>query len=894
MPTQRKTKMTGTKSTFFLYSVLFSIALLSGSCSQTKNTPALRGWHNMNARYNGYFNSKEVLKESIKKVEKANKDDFTKMLPLFVYPDNESSKNFYNDFDNTIKKSSVVIQHHVIMNPKSKLEIPNACRWIDENYMLIGKSHLYKRDLFSALEAFEYVSKIYPQPKAKYAGKIWMIRADNEIGSYSLSEELIDEIRSAKDFPRDRAYDREFALACADLYMKRADYPQAIRHLTRAIGMTRKKITKARYIYILAQLYEKTGDTQKASLFYSMVPKLHPNYDMAFSAQINRARFYDVGEGGSKRIKKQLMRMLRDDKNVDYKDQIYYALAEVSHKEGDLPLTVDYLNSSIKASTSNTTQKALSYLKRGDIYFDRPDYKQAQANYDSAVTILPKDYPNYKEIETKKNSLTDLITNLNVITTEDSVQLLARMSEPERNHSIDKMIKQMEADEKKAEEASKLQKEQVLSATPVIGNPVSVSPTPSSSWYFYNPTNVNFGISDFNKKWGKRKLEDNWRRSEKDLLLAGNEEEEASSDSIKTKKDSTAKTLAEGATKDRNYYLKNIPLTNEALTASNIKIVDAYYNAGGIYKEQLMNNQKSVETFEELLKRYPDNKYRLSSYYQLYRTYLVMNNQGKSDYYKNLILTNFPDSEYAKIIKNPDYAKDINASRSLVERFYAETYQLYSEGKYAEALAGCMKADSLYSKSYLMPQFSFLKALSIGRTQDINAFEAALTDVVIKYPKSPVKEKAQEILDLIKKQKNPDATTVTSKDTTVNTPKKPTFVFNESGEYYWLLIAENGKGNLDNFKIKLSEINKASFSTKNIGISSVFLDAAHQLISVKPFDGKAEAMKYYDFMKSKKDAYSDLNEGSYQSFIISAENYTTFYKDKNVSEYEQFFTQNFK
>jgi tetratricopeptide (TPR) repeat protein len=885
--------MTGTRSPFFLYSVLFAIALLVGACSQTKNTAALRGWHNMNARYNGYFNSKEGLKESVKKVEKASKDDFTKMLPLFVYPDNEGAKNFYNDFDNTIKKSSIVIQRHVIMNPKSKLEIPNACRWIDENYMLIGKSHLYKRDLFSALEAFEYVSKIYPQPKAKYAGKIWMIRTNNEIGSYSLSEELIDEIRSAKDFPKDRSYDREFALACADLYMKRADYPLAIRHLTRAIGMTRKKTTKARYIYILAQLYEKQGDTQRASQFYSMVPKLHPSYDMAFSAQINRARFYDVGDGGSKRIKKQLLRMLRDDKNVDYKDQIYFALAEVAYKEGNDSMTLDYLKSSIKATTSNTTQKALAYLRRGDIYFDRPDYTQAQANYDSAVTILPKDYPNYKEIETKKNSLTELVTNLEVITVEDSVQALARLSEKERNRSIDKLIKQLEEDEKKAEEASKLQKEQVLSATPVIGSPVNSIPTTSNSWYFYNPVNVKFGIADFSKKWGKRKLEDNWRRSEKDLLLTGSEDEQASSDSIKTKKDSTTATLAEGATKDRNYYLKNIPLTNEALTASNIKIMDAYYNAGGIYKEQLMNNQKSVETFEELLKRFPDNKYRLSSYYQLYRTFLVMNNQGKSDYYKNLILTNFPDSEYAKIIKNPDYAKDINASRSVVERYYAETYQLYSEGKYAEALANCMNADAQYSKSYLMPQFSFLKALSIGRTQDINAFEAALTDVVIKYPKSPVKEKAQEILDLIKKQKTPDATTAAPKDTTMNAAQKPKFVFNENGEYYWLLIAENKKGNLDEFKIKLSEINKTSFSIKDISISGVFLDANHQIIAVKSFNGKAEAMNYYNFMKSKKDAYSDLAEGSYQSFIISAENYTTFYKDKNVSEYEQFFTQNF-
>ncbi len=257
----------------------------------------LRGWHNMNARYNGMFNSNENQKDAIKKVEKANKDNFTKLLPLFVYPNDETAKNFFNDFDNTIKKSSVVISRHVIMNPKTKMEIPNACRWIDENYMLIGKSHLYKRDLFSALEAFEYVSKIYPQPKAKYIGKLWMIRADNEIGSYSLSEELMDEIRSAKDFPKDRSYAREFALVSADLYIKRGDFPQAIKQLTRAVALTRKKAIKARYIYILAQLNEKAGDTQKASMYYSMVPKLHPNYDMEFSARINHARFYDVSQG---------------------------------------------------------------------------------------------------------------------------------------------------------------------------------------------------------------------------------------------------------------------------------------------------------------------------------------------------------------------------------------------------------------------------------------------------------------------------------------------------------------------------------------------------------------------------------------------------------------------
>lgn len=884
------------RSSFPVAGLLLILALLSGSCSQTKNTAMLRGWHNMNARYNGTFYSRENMKESLKKVERANKDDFTKMIPVFIYPDNESAKNFYNDFDNTIKKSSVVIQRHVIMNPRTKMEIPNACRWIDENYLLIGQSHLYKRDLFSALEAFEYVAKIYPQPKAKYAGKIWMIRADNEIGSYSLSEELIDQIRSAKDFPKERSYEREFALASADLYIKRGDHQQAIKQLTKAIALTRNKQAKARYIYILGQLYEKMGDMPKASMYYSMVPRLHPSYDMAFSAQIKRARFYDVGEGGSKDIKKQLMKMLKDDKNKEYLDQIYYALAELSYKEGDIPAALAYLDNSIKESISNSSQKALAYLKRGDIYFDRPDYKKAQANYDSAVTFLPKDYPDFQVIETKKNSLTALVNNLNIISYEDSVQTLARMSESQRNDAIDKMIRQMEEDEKRAEEASRLEKEQVLSATPVMGSPVKQLASTSVSWYFYNPAMVSRGKMEFVGRWGKRSLEDNWRRSDRDQNLIADEQNEQNQQetSNNVKKDSAANMASNTKGRNRQDYLKRIPLTGDSIAASNVRIVDAYYNAGNIYKEQLLNNQKSVETLEELLKRYPDNKYLQSTYYQLYRTYLTMNNSAKSEYYKNLLVTNYPDSEYAKIIKNPDYAKDVNASKSLVERFYSETYQLYTGNKYSEALANCIQAEQQHAKSYLMPQFTFLKALCIGRLQDIQAFESALTQVVIKYPKSAVKERAQEMIDMIKKQKGVEPSPSAQKDS-ASTEKKTKFVFNESGEYYWVLIVENGKGNLDNFKVKLSEVNKTSFSTKDINISDMFLDAAHQLITVKPFNGKEEAMKYHDFMKSKKEeVYKELNQGSYQSFIISAENFTIFYKDKNIAEYEQFFSQNFK
>jgi tetratricopeptide (TPR) repeat protein len=879
--------MKNKRSYFLKFSVVVFLLVLISACSTTNSNFLHRGWHNMTARFNGYYYSDENIKETVKKIEKANKDDFSKIIPLFIYTDNKTSKNYYADCDKSIKKSSIVIQRHTITNKKTKKEIPNACKWIDNNYMLIGKAHFYKRDLFSALEAFEYVAKIYPNPEAKYSGMLWMIRTNNEIGSFSLSEATIDEIRNATDFPTDRSYQQEFAAVQADFYIKREDYSPAIRSLTRAITLTRKKATKARYTYVLAQLYEKLGDTKKAAQYYGMVPHLHPSYDMAFSAQINQAKLFDISSG-SKAIKKQLLHMLRDDKNVEFQDQIYYALAEISRKEKNNDEAIAYLGKSIRASTSNSTQKALSYLKRADIYFEKPDYKAAQANYDSTMSFLPKDYVDYNVINEKQKNLTALVTNLNVISLEDSAQVMAKMTENDRNAAIDKMIAKIEEEEKQKDEER-------LNTLNNVQNPTS-APTNTNTtgsvnaWYFYNSATVSFGVTAFAKKWGGRKLEDNWRRSEKDLVIQNSnpDDNNDSNDSIASAGGAKPVALTKNK-KDRNYYLQKIPLTPDAIAKSNIKIVDAYYNVGSIYKEQLLNNPKSVDAFEELLKRFPENKYKLECYYQLYRIYLAMNNQSKSDYYKNMLLNDYPDTEYAKIIKNPDAGKEMLASKSQVEKFYAATYELYSEGKYPEALVNCKTADSLYSKSNLMPQFSFLKALCIGRTQDITAFENALTEVIIKYPKEPVKGKAQEMIDMIKKQKNPAPV----KDS-VAVAVAPKFIFKEDGNYYCLIIVENGKGDLNKFKTKLSDFNTLNFSTEDIGISSIFLDITHQLVSIKTFDGKAKAMDYYSTIKAKNELYEDLTPGTYESFIISEENYAIFYKDKNITDYQAFFTQNFK
>jgi tetratricopeptide (TPR) repeat protein len=864
-----------------IFAIIFGLAFFIG-CKTNKNTAMYRGWHNMNSRYNGYFYSNENLKESVKKVEKSIPDDFSKLLPLFIYPNNQTAKNYFADFDKTIKKSSSVIQRHAITTKKTKEEIPNACRWIDENYMLIGKAHLYKRDLFSALEVFEYVSKKYPNPEAKYQGFIWMIRADNEIGSYSLSELIIDDLRNAKDVPAKRSFQQELAAVTADFHIKREDYTPAIKQLTKAISLTKKKQTKARYIYVLAQLYEKLGDNKKASQYYSMVPKLHPSYEMIFNARIKHAMLFDSEQGDSKIIVKRLHKMLKDDKNIEFRDQIYYALAVLAAKEKNTSLAIEHIAKSIETSTTNNTQKALSYLFRAEIQFESLNYTGAAANYDSTLSILPIDYPNHKQIEEKKNSLAALVLNLNTIALEDSLQRLSKMSEKEREAAINKLIDKIETEEKQKIEAQEMEV--------VTLQPNKNKETSTSAWYFYNPTTINNGKIEFMKKWGSRKLEDSWRRSEKEQTSGIVPEVELEDVKDSLKRNTAVTNNSSKNKKDSDVYLKNIPSTPEAVEKSNEKIIDAFYNLGFIYKEQLLNNQKSVEATEELLKRYPDCKYKLSAYYQLYRTYLIMKNNSQSEYYKNLLLNKYPDSEYAKIIRNPEYAKDIMASKSEVEQFYNQTYQLYSESNYTRALENCLKAELIYLKNDLMPQFSFIKALCIGRTQDLKSFQNALNEVVIKFPKAPVKDKALEMLEVIKKQNN----VAIPPSTTDSISSKPKYTYKEDSEYLWVTVALNGKGDIDQFKTNLSDLNSESFSLDDLSISNVFLDSSHQLISVKNFIGKTKAMSYYQFMKDKPEAFENLEPGTFQSFIISVENYTIFYKEKNIEGYLSFFSQNFK
>lgn len=862
--------------------VLATLSIFGLSCSNTKDSMFTRTFHNLSAHYNGYYNAGLKLEEGTDKLALSHEDKYDRILKVFQYANAEKSKAIYPLMDDAMKRTSNVIARHTILD-KNANEKPNSEKWIDDNWLLYGKCLFFKHEYFEAMEAFKYVEVTYKKESTRHLGSLWIAKTYLELTQLKEAEDKLDYLRNQSDFPKKNKW--ELAAVNADFFLQTKNYPKAIEHLTKASILAPKREDRIRFMFILAQLYQQQEEYQKAFQLYSKVIKMNPKYEMAFNARINRARCYDANSKNGEEVKKELAKLQKDPKNKDFLDQIYYALAGLAKKEGKPDEEFDNLNKSVRASTSNQNQKALSYLELAKIYFAKPDYRNAQAYYDSTVTNLSNDHPDYTEVLNRRNSLTKLVRNLNIIATEDSLQGLAKMTPEQRQQLVDAKIKdEEEAKQKKQEEE---QVNQIFDqAKPDQVNQMNKGT--GSNWYFYNTQAISFGFNEFTKKWGNRKLEDNWRRSNKEST-SNIIESEGTDTLVTSEKEIKDPKLA--AEKKKQDMLDAVPSSPEALDKSTKKIIDAYYNAAMIYREQLNDYPASVAMFEELLQKYPDNKYMLQSYYQLYRIYAQMGNTQKSEYYKNIILTKHGDTEYAEIIRNPNYAQERANKKSNLEIFYEDTYRKYLNGEYADVIKRKGEADVQFPQSILAPKFDFLKTLAIGKTQPIPAFEASLNDIVRTYGNDPVKDEAQNILDYLHNSggKAPEPEPAVANPDSLSNTKL--FSYNPDTLHYVIIVFQAVGGPVDGNKLKnkISDFNSANYSQKGITIMDMMLDHRNKIMILKSFPGKAEALSYNSHLYDNDEVYGNLNPDSYQQYVISVNNFAALMREKNTNKYEDFY-----
>lgn len=867
---------------FQLAGLLLILFICLSACSTKKNTFSRRAYHNVVAHYNAYFNGNESLKEGVAELAKAHEDNYNEVLQVFKLGNVQQAQSNAPKMDRAIEKATKVIRKHS-MNFKGVEYV----KWISRSYLLIGKANFYKREYELAAETFEYVLRLYSNDLVRNDAMLQSAKTNNIKGNFGKSASMLEQLTQAiENGELKKKQINEYHLIYADYYIKQDLFDDAPIHIESALKTARKKKDKVRLNFILGQLYQKKGDLQAASKAYNRVIRMNPPYELEFNAKINAAMCYDATKSQSKNLVELLTKMLKDDKNKDYLDQIYFALAQIAIKDKNTDKAIEYLKLSAEKSVSNDRQKGVSFYTLAELYYQIPDYIHAQIYYDSCVTVLPKDFKDFQNIEKKQKILSELVKNILTVELEDSLQKLAGMSEQQRISIVDKIIEDLKAEEqrKQKEEAEK-QQNMFLQAQ--NQNPNMQMQQGGGGWYFYNPSAMSYGYSEFVRKWGNRKLEDNWRLSNKEMVVDFNEDTLAEGTSESDSLGGKGKKANDP--KDRNTYLKNIPLTAEMVAASNEKIMNALYNLGVIYKENLQEYKLSNDAFEKLISRFPASKLILNTYYYLFRTYDFLKDKNKSDYYKNLILSKYPDSEHAKIINDPDYIQKKSKQQSEAEIFYSDVYNDYLSKNFTAAIQKADDGIKRFASSATEAKFAYIKTLCIGKTEPKEKFEKALNDFIAVYGKTPLAPLAQNMLDYLQGKMEAPV------DAKALPPgiQQEMYKVNDSTIHFYIMIVDAKKVKVNDFKNKISDYNSEFHRLLNLTISNVFLDETYQIVTVTNFNDKATAMKYYDAIKDNKKVFEGFDKSNFRQFVISVENYPIFYKDKNVDKYMEFFKKKY-
>jgi len=633
-----------------------------------------------------------------------------------------------------------------------------------------------------------------------------------------------------------------------------------------------------RYKYVLAQWYQETGNPEKASQVFREVTRMNPPYKMAFNAHISAAGTF-TGLGDVDKLKKELRRMLRDKKNLEFRDQIYFAMGNISMKEGNKEQAKEEFTKSAAVSVDNLYQRALSCLTLAQIYFEEPEYKKAQSYYDSAMVVIDDQYPNYQQISERHKSLTRLTDNIYAVEREDSLQKIALMDEPSRNSLIDKWIQ--EANEKEAR-AKQAESAQLMDRNyfRMNENRFGLSQQQEGAgWYFYSPTTVAYGKVEFERLWGKRKLEDNWRRSDKRQFSEG--DTEMAEDSLLTV--GTVKKIKDPKT--REFYTQDLPLNDSLMTISHANIRNALYNAGRIFKTDFNDFPRSIESFEDLNKRYPES---------------LENNTERSDFYKNLIINKYPGSKYAKYLLNPNYFIELEARNDSMNRLYQQAFIEFKGGQYSQAGKIMDQVKTMEPDSALIPKIEFIRTIAEGTSTDRESFGKLLTKYVADYPKAEPKPLAENILKLIQDSTLVDYQKLVASgylnDQIQNSELLPgndkgndefggKFSYDEDLLHYFVIAyPKNADLDLNRLKFDIANYNIDHYTKIDFDLETLSLNNNTSLLIVRSISNKELGLIYFRSIIKRRAVFDAL---------ASSTNYREITADKDITEYLKFFVKNY-
>lgn len=863
-----------------------------------KNTSLSRNYHDLTAHYNVYFNGKESYKKGIEKANNAIRNDYNRILKVFLYEDEGVHSAVSGDMKRAIDKATKVITFHSITaKPKVKegnqsakdrafYEKNEYNKWVDDSYMLMGQAYMFQGSYFLASETFKHVLVTFPREDVRYLAMIWLSRAYIMIDEDREAERILITLADEDDLPDN--YLADYYSTRTQLYIKKQAYQQAADQLELAMNQKGvKENDRIRFTYILGQLYEETGQNSLALEKYKRVTRYNPPYEMAFNARVSMAEVYESGGQSSEDLKKLLRKMLKDSKNVEYKDQIYYALGNIAMEEGEREEAIQFYQLSVSASIQNQYQKGFSSLTLAKIFYDTPDYILSAAYYDSAVSFLDRDYPGYAGLATLSASLSDLVYNYKTYQLEDSLQMLAALPEEQRLSIIDGIIEEVRKEDEEARLAEQqAMQDQAFNQSMLYGNNQSTQgrgEQAGGTWYFYNLNAKSFGQPEFRMKWGDRTLEDNWRRKSKATLSQFAQNQGSEGDTL-----NGGGNLPVLDNKSREYYLVSVPLTDSAMALSKDRMEDALYNMGLIYKENLLDYDEAIIAFKELIRRYPESEYGPSAYYYMYELCNNIQNPSEAQYYARQLSLLYPESHYAMLLNNPNYLQELQEEEMKVVRYYESVYDLYLEHDYSGVVAMADRAFELYADEPLIPKYHYIRALSLGALEGKEAMKVALDTLIARYPETEESLQAQEIIaymyvefpEIMEADLAADAEEV--------------YASIDSTREHYFILAVHSSQNVNQVSFELLNFNLDNYNQYDLSIDRIdMLDSYHSLVVGRFITAEGASRYMQDILLNGQSVLGQLERSQYRMMIISGNNFEILSEKKELVPYFLFYQKHY-
>jgi tetratricopeptide (TPR) repeat protein len=815
------------------------------------------------------------MKEIDQQIIKESMDDYNKILPVYPVIKESTKSAIKPGLDEVIKKAALINEKH------------KNSQWLDDSYVIIGKSNMYKGEYPDAVEFFKYVNTISKDPVPRHAAIILLLRTFIAMEDYENASLVSDYMK--KETPNKKNL-KDLYLAQALYHQIFEDYDKALVNLNAAFPLIKKGEQKARVSFIIGQINQLKNKDKEAFNHYRITLKNNPTYELSFYSRLNLAQVTELSRSNDrKRIQRYFKKLLKDKKNEEYKDKIYYEMAMFEIKQENMSKGISFLEKSLRANSANTFQKGRSYLKLGEIYYDKENFQLSKYYYDSTIAVWDKKEKDYKKIASRQKILAEFVKQLTIIQREDSLQRLAKMDTASLNKLITNMIvKEEEAAQKEKERQEKIKEDKLNQATQAAAIVPSTNPN-SKGWYFTNAIAYNQGKSDFLKNWGKRKLEDNWRRSAKESTESKDVQEkpEPVTKAIVEKPDESKKAMARSLEKQKR--LRDLPNTPELLVASEKKVEEAMYELGKIYNLKLNEKKNAIKTFEKFVDRFPQSEHTAEVLYFLYLIYKDYKDP-KADLYKDKLLQEFPRSLYAKILINPNYLNESKVSNKIAAEKYKQAYELYKNKLYIDADAVLKATKAEIPESDIDDKFELLRIIISGKTKSALIYKNELDEFIKNFPTSLLIPKAQELLK-------------TSKDYISQRVGKGDSIKTNEVRYFKDIIKlhyctfafPKGKVSSDALLKDFKSYNKKIWQPGDAELQTEFkpLNDTLDLIVVKTFSGKFSSENYLIDILEKKSFISKYSFIDYKGFIISKENYQLLIESKNINSYLKFFKENY-